>query len=138
MQICFPVTRDEGSASPLSKHFGSAPLFLIADTDEASCRSVPNKNPHHSHGACQPLRSLSGESIDAVVVVGIGMGALAKLEKAKLQVFLAGQHRTVEEALAAIKAGALEKATSSTACAGHGHGHQTGGRGGGYRFRSDP
>jgi predicted Fe-Mo cluster-binding NifX family protein len=133
MQLCFPVTRDEGLQSPLSKHFGSAPLFLIADTDNKGLRSVANKNPHHSHGACQPLRSLSGQSIDAVVVGGIGMGALAKLKKAGLQVFLAGEHRTVEDALGAITAGALEEASASSACRGHGHvAHGQGGGCGGH------
>ena len=128
MQICFPVTRDDGPKSPLSKHFGSAPLFVIADTDKGALRAVENKNPHHSHGACQPLRSLSGESLDSVVVGGIGMGALTKLQKAKLRVFLAGAHRTVEEALDAAKSGSLKEATAESACAHRGHGPHGHGR----------
>ncbi len=129
MQVCFAVTRDEGPKSPLSKHFGSAPLFVIADTDTGALRAVTNKNPHHSHGACQPLRSLKGESLDSVVVGGIGMGALAKLNKASLRVFLAGEHRTLEEALDAVKSGSLREATPGSACAGHGHGPHGQGQG---------
>ena len=79
MNICIPVTEDNGTASPVSRHFGSAPLFLIVDTDSGACRAVPNRNQHHSHGMCMPLASLAGERIDGMVVGGIGMGALSKL-----------------------------------------------------------
>ncbi len=123
MKICIPVTEDKGTASPVSRHFGSAPLFLIVDTESGACRTVPNRNLHHSHGVCAPLSSLAGEGIDGMVVGGIGMGAMAKLGAAGLQVFLS-EHATVEETLAAFRAGALKIMSPEMACGRHGHGHR--------------
>jgi len=123
MNICIPVTEDNGTASPVSQHFGSAPLFLIVDTESGACRAVPNRNAHHSHGMCMPLASLAGERIEGMVVGGIGMGALAKLGAAGVRVFLS-EHATVEETLAAFKAGALKPMSPDMACAHHGQGHR--------------
>ncbi|MEW6745540.1 MAG: NifB/NifX family molybdenum-iron cluster-binding protein [Planctomycetota bacterium] len=141
MTICIPVMKDQGLKSALSSHFGSAPLFMIVDTESGSCRAVRNENQHHGHGMCMPLQSLAGEQLDGVVVGGIGRGALVKLRAAGLRVFLA-QHETVEEAVAALKAGTLRTVTPATACGQHGRrqhvagqqgpglGRQGGGRGG--------
>jgi predicted Fe-Mo cluster-binding NifX family protein len=55
MQICIPVMDDRGLDSPVSAHFGSAPAFMIVDTDSGHCRIIANNNHHHAHGMCQPL-----------------------------------------------------------------------------------
>ena len=123
MNICIPVTADNGAASPVSPHFGSAPLFMIVDTASGACRAVPNRNAHHGHGMCMPLASLAGESIDGMVVGGIGLGALAKLAAAGVRVFRS-EHATVEETLAAFRSGALEAMSPDMACAHHGHGER--------------
>ena len=123
MNICIPVTEDNGAASPVSPHFGSAPLFMIVDTDSGACRAVPNRNTHHGHGMCTPLASLAGESIDGMVVGGIGMGALAKLGAAGVRVFRS-EHATVEDTVAAFRAGSLKTMSPDMACAHHGHGQR--------------
>jgi len=123
MNICIPVTEDKGTASPVSPHFGSAPMFMIVDTDSGACRAVPNRNAHHSHGMCMPLASLAGESIEGMVVGGIGMGALAKLGAAGIRVFRS-EHATVDETVAAFRAGSLQAMSPDMACAHHGHGQR--------------
>lgn len=129
MRICIPVTEDLGTKSPVSAHFGSAPLFMIVETESGECRAVTNGNTHNNHGMCQPLQSLQGEQLDGMVVGGIGAGALYKLQAAGVQVFLS-EHQTVEETIAAYSAGTLRLVTPATACAhhgqGHGHGHDHG------------
>lgn len=122
MNLCIPVTQDLGLQSPVCMHFGSAPLFLIVDTDSGATETIVNQNMHHGHGGCQPLRALAGHDVDAVVVGGIGMGAMMKLQAAGIRVYLADRP-TVQEALAACKAGTLQDADPSRACAHHGHDH---------------
>ena len=125
MNICIPITRDNGIRSPVSLHFGSAPIFMVVDTESGSCRAITNRNLHHDHGMCQPLGQLAGESLDAMVVGGIGMGALGKLKAANIRVYFS-EHATVEETIAAFKTGTLRGVTPATACAHHGnepHGH---------------
>jgi predicted Fe-Mo cluster-binding NifX family protein len=120
MQICIPVIEDRGLESRVSGHFGSAPAFMIVDTESLVCRAIGNTNEHHAHGMCQPLAALAGEAVDGIVVGGIGMGALMKLQAAGITVFRA-EHPTVAEAVSAYKAGRLQTVGHDGACAGHQH-----------------
>jgi predicted Fe-Mo cluster-binding NifX family protein len=122
LTLCIPVEADSGLQSPVCAHFGSAPGFMLVDIDSGSCRAIPNGNQHHGHGMCMPLQSLQGESFDAMVVGGIGMGALNKLSAAGIRVYRS-QHATVGEVVAAFKTGSLELMQPGMACAQHGHGH---------------
>jgi predicted Fe-Mo cluster-binding NifX family protein len=121
MNICIPITRDNGIQSPVSLHFGSAPIFMVVDTENGTCRAITNGNLHHDHGMCQPLSQLAGERLDAMVVGGIGMGAFGKLKAANIRVYHS-THPTVEETVAAFKTGTLKEVTPATACAHHGDG----------------
>ena len=122
MNICIPVDGNQGLQSSVCAHFGSAPAFMIVDTDSGSCRAIPNKNQHHGHGMCMPLQSLQGEQIDGMVVGGIGMGAFNKLNAENIQVYIS-ELPTVAETVAAFKAGTLRLMQPNMACAHHGHGH---------------
>jgi predicted Fe-Mo cluster-binding NifX family protein len=123
MFICIPVEDNNELASRVCAHFGSAPGFMIVDTDTGSCRAIANQNQHHGHGMCAPLASLQGETIDGMVVGGIGMGALVKLNAAGITVYRA-EHETVAETVDAFKAGTLQPMQPGMACAQHGqHGH---------------
>lgn len=122
MRLRIPVTRNEGLKSPVCAHFGSAPIFLVVDTESGDCRAIANANQHHAHGMCQALAALAGEPTDAIAVGGIGMGALGKLRAAGLHVYLAEQ-ATVDATLAALKAGTLGEIDPGQACSGHRHGH---------------
>lgn len=122
MKICIPVNEDGGLESTVCPHFGSAPVFLTVDTDTGETRAIVNRNQHHGHGMCQPLAMLAGEALDAVVVGGIGMGALNRFRGAGIEVFLA-QHSTVGQTVAALKAGELEPVRPDGACGGHHGGH---------------
>jgi len=125
MNICIPVENDQGLDSPVCAHFGSAPLFMLVDTETRNCRALPNSNQHHGHGMCMPLASLDGEQVDALVVGGIGMGALNRLQARGINVFLSDRH-TVREAVDAHSQGRLRPVTPENACAQHGagpHGH---------------
>jgi predicted Fe-Mo cluster-binding NifX family protein len=140
LNICIPISRDTGIQSPVNLHFGSAPVFMIVDTESGNCRTVMNRDLHHSHGMCQPLAQLAGENVDAMVVGGIGMNALGKLRTANIRVYFS-EHPTVEETVAAFKNGTLREMTPANACAHHGpahHGHVPEGSMGGGRHGSCP
>jgi predicted Fe-Mo cluster-binding NifX family protein len=127
MKLCVPIMENQGLDSPVSAHFGSAPGFAIADTESGEVLVIANQNQHHAHGMCQPLAALAGHQIDALLVGGIGQGALSKLAASGIQVFLAGA-ATVREAVDAHKAGMLQPVTPGMACGHHGpHGHGHGG-----------
>jgi predicted Fe-Mo cluster-binding NifX family protein len=125
MIIAIPIEDDKGLDSLVCGHFGSAPGFLIVDTESSACRAVSNRNLHHVHGACTPLASLQGEKLDGIVVGGIGGGALAKLRAAGLSVYLASAP-TVRKTVEALKAGSLSKVEPGMACGHHGQAHGDG------------
>jgi predicted Fe-Mo cluster-binding NifX family protein len=129
MQICIPIDDDHGLDSRVCEHFGSAPKFMIVDTETGACYAIVNRNQHHGHGMCQPLAALRHHTIDGIVVGGIGRRALERLEGGRMQVFQA-QHATVGETVAAFKAGSLRPMSMDAACGHHGqHRHGHGGMG---------
>lgn len=122
MRICVPVTADRGLESPVSGHFGSAPIYMLVDAETRAAEALSNARAVHEHGACRPLDALAGQRIDAFVVGGIGAGALVKLQGAGIRVFRATAP-TVAGCLDAFLAGAVEEIDPAGACGRHGHGH---------------
>ena len=118
MRIAFPVQDDVGIDSVVYNHFGSAPVFVIVDPETNSAVSVSNRDQHHAHGACNPLRALDDQRVDAVIVGGIGAGALTKLNRMGIKV-----HRsvaaTVRENLALFGADELPIIEVKGSCGGH-------------------
>ena len=125
MKLCIPVADNQGLESLVYGHFGSAPRFLIIDTDSSEVSEVINRDLHHSHGACSPLRALGGTTIDAMIVGGIGAGALMGLNRAGLKVFQA-QGVTVADNLTCLGMDLLPELTADMVCHGHDHGHGCG------------
>ncbi len=129
MKVCFPVQKDEGLSSTVYNHFGSAPLFLIVDIRTNELAAVKNRDEHHVHGQCNPTRALDNQKVDAIVVGGIGQGALNKLNQMGIKVHKA-QAGTISENLSIFKSGSLPELSMQGCCGGHGHGHDHGHGGG--------
>jgi len=117
MKVCFAVENNEGVNSVYG-HFGSAPLFIMVDTDQNSTTLVTNGDARHEHGACNPLQSIGGQPVDAVVVGGIGAGAVVKLNAAGIKVFRALKE-SVRENLYLLGLNQLPELTVNDGCSGH-------------------
>ncbi len=96
MKLCFPVDRISDLDSEVYGHFGSAPAFVIVDLDTMAVKVAHNGDRIHAHGMCNPAGALQGQEVDAVIVGGIGGGALMKLNMAGISVYKA-MARTVRE-----------------------------------------
>ena len=121
MKVCFPVQKKEGMDSKVVGHFGSAPAFIIVDTESTAEAAVINKDRNHAHGMCNPVKALDNQQVDAIVVGGIGGGALRKLQGLGIKVFKS-QASTVRENLDLIMKNKLDEVSQFHTCAGHGHG----------------
>ena len=121
MKLCFPVTADEGLDSRIYDHFGSAQQFVLVDTETDAVTSIGNLDRNHVHGSCNPMKALAGNPVDAVVVGGIGAGALIMLNRSRIKVYSA-QAATVRENVALFKSGSFREVVPP-ACGGHGQGH---------------
>jgi predicted Fe-Mo cluster-binding NifX family protein len=118
MKICFPVQNDNGIESTVYNHFGSAPVFVVVDTDTNGVASINNRDQHHVHGACNPMKALDSQKVDAIVVGGIGAGALTRLNQMGIAVHRA-QGATVRENLSMFQANSLPVLTVQGCCGGH-------------------
>lgn len=120
MKICFPVAENQGLESEVYGHFGSAPHFIVVDTETREVIALNNGDQHHTHGACQPLKALGGQDIDTIVVGGIGAGALMRLKRAGLDVYRA-QGLTIAENIAGLALNELSILSPEQTCGGHEH-----------------
>ncbi len=79
---------------------------------------IDNQDLGHTHGNCQPLAALGGTPVGAVVVGGIGGGALKKLLHAGIKTYRAVEG-TVSENLSLIKTDKLPVFEMDQTCQGH-------------------
>ena len=119
MRICIPVEKNEGENSKVYGHFGSAPCFVIYDTETKSVEAIENSNQHHTHGACNPLGAIEGKKVDVVVTGGMGMGAVMKLNAGGIKVYRSTL-ATVKDVAKEFTNGKMVELNSSNACASHG------------------
>ncbi|MGC2061800.1 MAG: NifB/NifX family molybdenum-iron cluster-binding protein [Thermodesulfovibrionales bacterium] len=118
MKVCFPVQKNEGLESTVYNHFGSAPLFVLVDTAANTVAPVLNADQQHSKGACSPIKALGSQRVDAVVVGGIGGGALGKLNQLGIKVYRA-QPGTIAGNLELFSSGQLHEYSAQLCCGGH-------------------
>ena len=118
MKIGFAVHSDHGIESKVYDHFGSAPAFIIVDTETKDPIRVNNKDLNHVHGACNPIMALDGYSVNAMVVGGIGAGAINKLNAMGVKVYAAAAP-TVKENLDLLTENRLQELSVYNACRAH-------------------
>ena len=122
MKVCIPTEGQEGLKAKVYGHFGSAPFFTVVDTETLALETISNANEHHEHGACNPVGSISGKGVKAVICGGMGAGAVQKLTRAGIDVFVA-ESGTVGAVVAEFKESRLIKISAQGSCGGHGCGH---------------
>lgn len=119
MKICFPIVNNDGLKSMVNVHFGSTKDFLIYDSETKDHEIVSNADENHTHGMCQPLKALQGKVVDMVIVGGLGMGALQKLNAMGIKVCRAVAG-TVDDNIQLFNSNRLAEISANDACAGHG------------------
>jgi len=120
MKVCFPIQKDEGLSSTVYNHFGSAPLFLVVDAETRNITLINNRDQQHAHGACNPMKALNNQTVEALIVGGIGAGALVGLNRIGIRVYRS-QSVTVQENLLMLKNRTLPELTPEHCCGGHSH-----------------
>ena len=118
MRLCFPIEKEEGLESKVFGHFGSAPAFLIVELEKKDTVTVINRDMHHAHGSCSPIKALDGQQVNAVITGGIGGGALAGLNAAGIEAYQA-VNGTVKENIEAFEGRTLPRFVPGHTCGGH-------------------
>lgn len=118
MRIAIPTDSDSGAASRVYPHFGSAPCFALVESEDGSFHIVTNDGETHEHGACHPAQDLMSHNVDAVIVGGIGRGALMNLLAVGIRVYHSTAE-TLDEAIKAIRSGDLAEFQPGNVCQAH-------------------
>jgi predicted Fe-Mo cluster-binding NifX family protein len=118
VKVCFAVQKDDGVESVVYGHFGSAPAFIVVDTEIDKTVTVNNRDLNHVHGACNAIQAIGGLSIDALVVGGIGAGTIAKLQAEGGKVYRAAAE-TVKQNLHLLRENQLPELSMRNACGGN-------------------
>lgn len=121
MKICIPTTGKKGLKETVSAHFGGAPYFALVDLDSAAVEVIENANQHHGHGQCQPMSSIEGRGVGAVVTGGMGRRAIERLNAGGVKVYQA-QGGTVREVIDWFRSGQVRELSPDQACGHHGDG----------------
>ena len=95
--------------------------FILIFFRENSTQIIENPDRDHLHGHCQPLKALNGRRVDAIIVGGIGGGALRKLLMEGVKAYRATEG-SVRDNLELLTSGKLSVFTPDQTCAGHGIG----------------
>lgn len=118
MILCFPVQEENGLTSMVFNHFGSAPHFVLYDTEAKTVTPLINQDLNHVHGQCSPIKALDGNIVDAVIVGGIGRGAINKLNSMGIRVYKS-QGGSIEGNVASFEKQELVEMKPEDACGGH-------------------
>lgn len=121
MKICFPVEADRGIESDVFGHFGSAPHFVVVDSQDNSVSTINNQDLGHEHGKCSPMKALDGKMVDVIIVGGIGAGAVTGLNRMGIKVYRA-IGKTVQDNLGLYERNVLSEMTLAHTCGGHAEG----------------
>jgi len=119
MKLCFPVEKNQGLDSQVCGHFGSAPLLLVIDTETQELTELERYGDSEQLGRARLGQLLAGQTIDAIVVSGLGQGAQAKLQAAGVKIYQANG-ATINENLLRLAGQQLQEFTPSQSCS-HGH-----------------
>jgi len=119
MKVCIPAANDAGLTSEPYGHFGSAPYYVMHNMATDITEVLRNVNQQHEHGACQPLAAFDGQTVDAMIVGGMGAGAMMKLNAAGVRVFRAGPG-TIADNVTAFREATLPEVTPESGCRQHG------------------
>jgi predicted Fe-Mo cluster-binding NifX family protein len=122
MKVCLPTLDSRGLESQISQHFGSAPFYLIVDTESLEYQELPNKLRKHGNGNCHYFSGLRMAGIENLIVQDLGRGALQKLQAADSRVYKT-PHRLVGESIEALKKSLLPEMRIDDVCQ-HGRHHR--------------
>lgn len=122
MKVCFPVKKDEGLESTVNEHLGSAPVFVVLDTDTETAGAIVNNDVNLNNVTFNPAKALSGNPVDIVIVNDIEAETLFNFNSMGIRVFQS-QKPTVKENCDVLMTGEmLEFVLEGSCCGGHGHG----------------
>ncbi len=118
--LSIPIICNSGLQSPVSRHFGKSPLHALVDP--ASGKVIAWVEKPAAKDSCAPIDDLAKAGVTDVACVGLGKGALARMQNANISVHHT-TGKTVAEVISQWKQGSCPEINPEQLCAGHDHDH---------------
>jgi predicted Fe-Mo cluster-binding NifX family protein len=103
------TTVSPGIEADVDPRFGRGTYLLVVDTETLQWESYPNPGASATGGAgIRSAQFVSDQEVQAALSGDFGPHAYTALEQAGISMYVYGDSRTAQEALAAFKAGSLQ------------------------------
>jgi len=121
-KIAIPSNGEGGLDGTRSGHFGHCDVFTLVDVENGEIKEVSIlQNQEHVQGGCMvPVNLLSENSVNALIVGGIGMRPLMGFNQVGINVYHDDQRTEIEPVVKDLIAGKLQEISNDQVCGGGG------------------
>ena len=121
-KIAIPSNGEGGLDGTRAGHFGHCDVFTLVDVENGEIKEVSIlQNQEHVQGGCMvPVNLLSENSVNALIVGGIGMRPLMGFKQVGINVYHDDQRAEIEPVVKDLIAGKLQEISNDQVCGGGG------------------
>jgi predicted Fe-Mo cluster-binding NifX family protein len=121
-KIAIPSNGEGGLDGTRAGHFGHCDVFTLVDVENGEIKDVSIlQNQEHVQGGCMvPVNLLSDNSVNALIVGGIGMRPLMGFKQVGINVYHDDQRTEIEPVVKDLIAGKLQEISNDQVCGGGG------------------
>jgi predicted Fe-Mo cluster-binding NifX family protein len=121
-KIAIPSNGEGGLDGTRAGHFGHCDVFTLVDVENGEIKEVSIlQNQEHVQGGCMvPVNLLSDNSVNALIVGGIGMRPLMGFKQVGINVYHDDQRTEIEPVVKDLIAGKLQEISNNQVCGGGG------------------
>jgi predicted Fe-Mo cluster-binding NifX family protein len=121
-RIAVPSLGSGGIEGKRAGHFGHCDVFTLIDVAEGRIQSVSTlANQEHVQGGCMvPVNLLASNSVNALIVGGIGMRPLMGFRHVGIDVYYDAERIDIQPVVEDLISGILPKIDESQVCGGGG------------------
>ena len=121
-RIAVPSMAQGGLDGKRSGHFGHCDVFTLIDVEEGEIRDVSIlQNREHVQGGCMvPVNLLADNSVNALIVGGIGMRPLMGFRQVGIDVYYDAERADIRPVVESLLAGELSVIGDHQVCGGGG------------------
>ena len=121
-KIAIPSNGEGGLDGTRAGHFGHCDVFTLVDVENGEIKEVSIlQNQEHAQGGCMvPVNLLSDNSVNALIVGGIGLRPLMGFKQVGINVYHDDQRTEIEPVVKDLIAGKLQEISNDQVCGGGG------------------
>ena len=121
-KIAIPSNGEGGLDGTRAGHFGHCDVFTLVDVENGEIKEVSIlQNQEHAQGGCMvPVNLLSDNSVNALIVGGIGLRPLMGFKQVGINVYHDDQRAEIEPVVKDLIAGKLQEISNDQVCGGGG------------------